>query len=149
MHRRLLLDPAPEVTAAASRVCGLHAQVASRTVLIAGVRTAQRPDLDAALWKERSLVRTWAMRGTLHLLPAAELDVRVGARSDRESRRRFPPAREREHGVTGTRLHAVTEPSARCSQRCRRPGPSSSPPSAPGWASPPPHAGCSARTAVD
>ena len=26
-----------------------------------------------ALWEERSLVKTWAMRGTLHLLPASEL----------------------------------------------------------------------------
>jgi hypothetical protein len=38
------------------------------------------PDaIQKALWEERSLVKTWAMRGTLHLLPAAELPRWVGA----------------------------------------------------------------------
>jgi Winged helix DNA-binding domain len=49
------------------------------------------------------------MRGTLHLLPADELDLWVGARTDYESRRRFPPSFEREHGVTGAQLHAITD----------------------------------------
>ncbi len=37
---------------------------------VAGVR---RPDVGAALWDERTLVKTWAMRGTLHLVAATEL----------------------------------------------------------------------------
>jgi hypothetical protein len=32
-------------------------------------------DVGRALWEERSLVKTWAMRGTLHLLPAAEFPL--------------------------------------------------------------------------
>jgi hypothetical protein len=32
-----------------------------------------------ALWSDRSLVKLWAMRGTLHLLPAAELDTWLAA----------------------------------------------------------------------
>jgi hypothetical protein len=36
-----------------------------------------------ALWEERSLVKTWAMRGTLHLLPAAELPIWQAALSTR------------------------------------------------------------------
>ena len=32
-----------------------------------------------ALWEHRSLVKTWAMRGTLHLLPADELPTWVAA----------------------------------------------------------------------
>jgi hypothetical protein len=32
-----------------------------------------------ALWKDRSLVKLWAMRGTLHLLPAAELGTWLAA----------------------------------------------------------------------
>jgi hypothetical protein len=55
------------------------------------------------------LMRMWAMRGTLHLLPAAEHGVWAGARTDYESRRRFPPSWEREHGVTGAQLHAITD----------------------------------------
>jgi hypothetical protein len=31
--------------------------------------------IERALWDDRSLVKTWAMRGTLHLLPAAELTL--------------------------------------------------------------------------
>jgi DNA glycosylase AlkZ-like len=34
-----------------------------------------------AKWSERSLVKTWAMRGTLHLLPGAELPLWQAARS--------------------------------------------------------------------
>jgi hypothetical protein len=109
LRRQLLVEPAADALAVARRVCGLHAQVASCTALIAGVRSAAAPDLDTALWRHRSLVRTWAMRGTLHLLPADELDVWVGARTDYESRRRFPPSYEREHGVTGAQVHAITD----------------------------------------
>ncbi|TWF80112.1 winged helix DNA-binding protein [Pseudonocardia hierapolitana] len=109
MRRQLLVEPADDALAVARRVCGLHAQVASCTELIAGIRSAAPPDLDTALWRDRSLVRTWAMRGTLHLLPADELDVWVGARTDYESRRRFPPSYEREHGVTGEQVHAITD----------------------------------------
>jgi hypothetical protein len=109
LRRQLLVEPAADALAVARRVCGLHAQVASCTALIAGVRSAAAPDLDTALWRDRSLVRTWAMRGTLHLLPADELDVWVGARTDYESRRRFPPSYERAHGVTGAQVHAITD----------------------------------------
>jgi hypothetical protein len=109
LGRQLLVDPAPDVLAAARRLCGLHAQVASCTALIAGLRTGARADLDAALWTDRTMVRTWAMRGTLHLLPADDLDLWAGALTDRESRRRFPPSWEREHGVTGAQLHAITD----------------------------------------
>jgi hypothetical protein len=109
LRRQLLVEPAPDALAVARRICGLHAQVASCTELIAGVRSIAAPDLDTALWRDRSLVRTWAMRGTLHLMPADELDLWVGARTDYESRRRFPPSYEREHGVTGAQVHAITD----------------------------------------
>ncbi len=38
-------------------------------------------DVQSALWQDRTLVKTWAMRATLHLLPAAELPLYVAARS--------------------------------------------------------------------
>ncbi|HYH31288.1 MAG TPA: crosslink repair DNA glycosylase YcaQ family protein [Pseudonocardia sp.] len=69
LRRQPLVEPAPDALAVARRVCGLHAPVASCTALIAGARSAAPPDLETALWRERSLVRTWAMRGTLHLRP--------------------------------------------------------------------------------
>lgn len=57
-----------------SELCGLHAQVMSSTELslwarVEGLRSGA---VKKALWTDRSLVRMWAMRGTLHLLPASE-----------------------------------------------------------------------------
>ncbi len=73
--------PADAWLAVVGRVCGLHAQVQSSAELTLWARV---DDLDPArvaqaLWEQRTLVRTWAMRGTLHLLPAAELATWVGA----------------------------------------------------------------------
>ena len=39
-----------------------------------------RATVHRALWEDRTLVKTWAMRGTLHLLRADELAMWVGAR---------------------------------------------------------------------
>ena len=63
------------------RICGLHAQVQSSAELTLWARVEGLP-ADAvaeALWTDRTLVRTWAMRGTLHLLPSDELAMWVGA----------------------------------------------------------------------
>jgi winged helix DNA-binding protein len=63
------------------RICGLHAQVMSSAELTLWARVDElEPNaVQKPLWEERSLVKTWAMRGTLHLLPAAELPIWVGA----------------------------------------------------------------------
>jgi hypothetical protein len=60
--------------AVASELCGLHAQVMSSADLTMWARVEgwRRGDLSTALWTDRSLVKIWAMRGTLHLLPASE-----------------------------------------------------------------------------
>src|SRR5438093_2230513 len=69
--RRQLLDPlgtssAPEVV---RRLCGVQAQVASSAELAVRVRrrSSRRGEVARALADGR-LVKTWAMRGTLHLL---------------------------------------------------------------------------------
>lgn len=61
----------------ASDLCGLHAQVMSSAELMLWARVdgLHRDDVRTALWKQRSLVKIWAMRGTLHLLPAADYTV--------------------------------------------------------------------------
>ena len=68
--------------AVASHLCGIHAQVMSAAELGLGARTdGLRPqDVQAALWQDRTLVKTWAMRGTLHLLAAADLPLIAAAR---------------------------------------------------------------------
>ena len=65
----------------AAHIGGLHAQVMSSAELTlhARVEGLEREAVAKALWEERSLVKLWAMRGTLHLLPAAELDTWLGA----------------------------------------------------------------------
>ena len=63
------------------RICGLHAQVqaSAELTLWARVDGLDPGAVKQALWADRGLVRTWAMRGTLHLLPADELSLWVGA----------------------------------------------------------------------
>ena len=73
--------PADEWPAVVARVCGLHAQVqaSAELTLWARVEGLAADTVAQALWTDRTLVRTWAMRGTLHLLPAGELATWVGA----------------------------------------------------------------------
>jgi Winged helix DNA-binding domain len=69
--RRQLLDPPAKLSAArvVERLCGVQAQVASSAELAVRVRreTSRAGDVDRALAQGR-LVKTWAMRGALHLL---------------------------------------------------------------------------------
>lgn len=72
--KRRLLDVVREV-------CGLHAQVQSSAELQAWARVdgVTADDVREALWERRTLVRTWAMRGTLHVLSADDLPLYVAA----------------------------------------------------------------------
>jgi uncharacterized protein YcaQ len=74
------------------QICGLHAQVMSSAELTLWARVEDlEPDaVQKALWEERSLVKTWAMRGTLHLLPAAELPIWVAAQGFQKPRYHAP-----------------------------------------------------------
>jgi hypothetical protein len=75
--------PAKAMLEVADRIAGLHAQVLSSAELTLAARVEDlEPDaIRRALWEERSLVKTWAMRGTLHLLPSAEFPLWQAARS--------------------------------------------------------------------
>jgi hypothetical protein len=82
MRRHRLVERASpgELVAVAARLCGLHGQVMSSAELTlwARVEGLERDAVRRALWEERSLVKLWAMRGTLHLLPADELGTWLG-----------------------------------------------------------------------
>ncbi len=73
LHRHLLAGAEdPRVTSATDvvrRVAGLQAQVGSCAREAVAVRGRPAREVDTAV-DNRSLVRTWAMRGTLHLLPS-------------------------------------------------------------------------------
>ena len=71
------LDPA----GIAGVLCGAHAQVLSAAELSIGRRIAgaTRSDVQRALWQERTLVKTFGPRGTIHLLATADLPMWTGA----------------------------------------------------------------------
>jgi hypothetical protein len=67
-----------DVVEIARRLCGVHAQVPGAAALAVGVRQP-KPEagaVDKALQDGR-LVRTWAVRGTLHLLPPDEAGAQL------------------------------------------------------------------------
>jgi Winged helix DNA-binding domain len=81
MRRQHLAVRADDPLRVISEVAGLHAQVFSSAELTLWARVdgLARGWLEEALWQRRALVKTWAMRGTLHLLPSDELERYVGA----------------------------------------------------------------------
>ena len=85
MARHALAAPATDLGPAgvAGVLCGAHAQVLSAAELSIGRRIAgaTRTDVQRALWVDRTLVKTFGPRGTIHLLPAADLPMWTGALS--------------------------------------------------------------------
>jgi hypothetical protein len=107
LARQHVTAPAGDAVAVAARVCGVQAQVTSSAQFTVGIRSpATADDVAAALRTDRTLVRTWAMRGTLHWLPAAEFGLWTAALTTRPWR--ITPSWERYHGVTADEVDAVT-----------------------------------------
>ena len=83
MARHALTAPATDLGPAeiARVLCGAHAQVLSAAELSIGRRIAgaTRGDVQRALWTDRTLVKTFGPRGTVHLLPTADLPMWTGA----------------------------------------------------------------------
>jgi winged helix DNA-binding protein len=61
---------------------GVHAQVqaSAELQLAARVDGITQQDVRDALWRDRTLVKAWTLRGTLHLHPAGELALWMAAR---------------------------------------------------------------------
>lgn len=85
LERHGLAAPAKDATPAdvVAAMCGAHAQVMSAAELSVGLRLdgVTRTGVREALWGERSLVKTHGPRGTVHLLPARDLPMWIGALS--------------------------------------------------------------------
>jgi hypothetical protein len=85
MARHALTEPATDLGPAeiAGVLCGAHAQVLSAAELSIGRRIAGATlaDIQRALWKDGTLVKTFGPRGTVHLLAAADLPMWTGALS--------------------------------------------------------------------
>lgn len=80
-HRLTATDRASDVVEAVSAVGGLQAQVPSSPGLAGRARIDgfERRDLHTALVTGRTLVKSWLQRGTLHLVPSAELALYAAA----------------------------------------------------------------------
>jgi Winged helix DNA-binding domain len=85
MARHALTEPATDHGPAdiAGVLCGAHAQVLRAAEFSIGRRIAgaTRADVQRALWEDRTLVKTFGPRGTVHLLPTADLPMWTGALS--------------------------------------------------------------------
>jgi Winged helix DNA-binding domain len=85
MLRHALSEPASGVGPAdiAAILCGAHAQILSAAEVSIGRRIvgATRLEVQRALWDDRTLVKTFGPRGTVHLLPTADLPMWTGALS--------------------------------------------------------------------
>lgn len=70
---------------------GIQAQVMSAAELAICTRVEGfcPEDVRSALFQDHTLVRTWAMRGTLHILSASELPLYVAARSTHDEARNY------------------------------------------------------------
>ena len=83
LDRHRLSAPARDAGPAdiAATICGAHAQVLSAAELSIGLRLAgaTRADIRGALWTERTLVKTFGPRGTVHLLATRDLPMWTGA----------------------------------------------------------------------
>jgi hypothetical protein len=79
LTERARADRLAEVVGA---VCGVHAQVqaSAELQLSARVRGIVQADVRHALWQERTLVKAWTLRGTLHIHRADELALWHAAR---------------------------------------------------------------------
>ena len=79
LHKRA---PKKDLARVVGDVGGVQAQVMSAAELQIAIRVdCTVDDVRDALWKSRSLVKTWLMRGTLHLASSDDLPLYIGAMS--------------------------------------------------------------------
>jgi len=88
LARGSLAARSSDVLDVARRCGGIHAQVqaSAELQLAARVDGIRQQDVRDALWRDRTLVKAWTLRGTLHIHPADELALWLTARSALASR---------------------------------------------------------------
>ena len=107
LRRHALTAPPEDATPAGvvGAMHAAHAQIMSAAELSVGLRLpgSTRATVRDALWRERSLTKTWGPRGTVHLVPTRDLAMWTGAlasvprtRSPFASDVRLTPEREAE-----------------------------------------------------
>ncbi len=73
---------AKDLLEAVSQTMGVHAQVMSAAEMAIGARVdgISPQDVQTALWHDRTLVKTWMMRLTTHVIPAVDFPFFIAAR---------------------------------------------------------------------
>lgn len=114
MERQLLgHEKASTPAEVARRLVGVQAQVTSSAALSIALRSkrtrgkAPRVEATTRALEDRTIVRSWAMRGTLHLFAADDAPLIEAALKGREMWRR--PAWLRWFGLTETEMEALIE----------------------------------------
>jgi hypothetical protein len=107
LRQHFLHEPTSEgAVAVARRLGGVQAQVMSYAEIAIGLRGGILPaDVRTAVSTERALMKTWAMRGTLHLIPADDLPVYAAVLA--AHRGSFTEAWARYYGVAMADLDAL------------------------------------------
>lgn len=108
--RRQLLDPVGtlDVAGVVGALCGVQAQVPSSAELaVASRRQDGRVGQAADALADRRLIRTWAMRGTLHLLAPADAGAYLALVGALRSWER--PAWQRNFGLTPAEIATLAE----------------------------------------
>jgi winged helix DNA-binding protein len=107
-----------ELTRVVEDVCGVQAQVLSGAALSLWARVSDITieDVEEALWKHRTLVKTWAMRGTLHLLSSKSLSTYIAALKTRHelhdekiSYRIGPGPEDKKYEITRAEQEQITK----------------------------------------
>ena len=106
--QRQLLDPVGRLSVprVVGRLCGVQAQVASSAELAVRIRreASQPGEVQRAL-REGRLIKTWAMRGTLHLLTPEEAGIFLSLMASGGSWER--PSWQRYFGVSPKQIQAL------------------------------------------
>jgi hypothetical protein len=97
-----------EMAKVVSDVCGIQAQVlsAAELALRARVERLCQQDVRDGLWKAHSILKTWCMRGTLHLLASSDLPTYVSAL--RSKLVNDEVWLEKNHGVRPSEVEVIT-----------------------------------------
>jgi hypothetical protein len=92
LARSALTERSSSLVDVARQVGGIHAQVqaSAELQLAARVDGLTQQDVRDALWSDRTLVKAWTLRGTLHLHPADELPLWFATRSPRQALPEWP-----------------------------------------------------------
>jgi hypothetical protein len=92
LARSALTERSTSLVEVARQAGGIHAQVqaSAELQLAARVDGITQQDVRDALWRDRTLVKAWTLRGTLHLHPADELPLWFATRSPQEELPEWP-----------------------------------------------------------